>query len=548
MILPLLLSLPTAAAIICAYPGGEPLKVTITSVSGRSVFLDRGRGAGITPGLRVHLYPPGSPGIEVIIADATTNSSRIDIPEGMELPPVGTPGDLDLPEPKPPEQIAEPAKPATPAHPPWTRKEEPRAADQPLLAPAYARPAKDRPMTIHGQIYSQLQLMLDRGGGRESTYELDRIGTRLNITNPFGQGGRIQFAGDFDRRAVTVQDGQGRSESNLTLDRLSYAIGGEQYSSYRAEGGRFISIYLPEIGLMDGVEGALLLESGLKIGAGIGAYPDSTPERRTGDEFGFHIFADFQPLGPEHLDAVIGYQKTWHKGGLDRDVLIGRISCMPTKELWLYGSAKVDVYTSDDTIKETGPQLTEAWAQARYTFSPRTGVSAAASHYTWPDTKLNEYRYIPPELIRTGRVDRFDLTGWQEIVKDVRLTGRGNYWTDQRGNGYGGEGDVDWDKAFDLPVAVHGAVFYDQASYNEGMGFRAEVRPSSGDIQWFAGYEFYQYRFTGLISDDGSRIRHTLRAGVGWQMGSWYYNLTADHYFGDSEDAFSLGAFIEYRF
>lgn len=549
MSLPLVFALPMAAAIVAHYPDGEPLKVIVTSVSGRSVFLDRGRGAGITPGLRVHLYPPGGASIDVIVADATSNSCRVDIPESVELPPVGTTGELDLPEPtKPPEQVAEPAPKQPPAHPPWTRKEEPRGTDQPLLAPAYARPAKERPPTVHGQFYSQFQLMLDRGGGRQSTYELDRIGTRITVTNPFGQGGRVLFAGDFDRRVATVEDGQGQTDSNLNLDRLSYAIGGEQYSSYRAEGGRFISIYLPEIGLIDGIEGAVLFENGLKLGGGAGAYPEPTPERRSGDELGLHIFASYQPKGDSYLDATLGYQRTWHEGGADRDVLIGRISCNLTKELWLFGSAKVDIYSADDANKTAGPQLTEAWAQARYSFTPRSGVSASASHYTWADTKQNEFRLIPPDLIRTGRVDRFELTGWHEVVKDVRLTGRGNYWVDQLSTGYGSEADVDWDKAFDLSLSLHGAVFYNQSSYTDGMGFRTEIRPSSGDFQWFAGYEFYQYRSTGMLSDDSYHIRHTLRAGLSWQMGQWFYNLTADHYFGESEDAYSLGAFVEYRF
>ena len=59
--------------------------------------------------------------------------------------------------------------------------------------------------------------------------------------------------------------------SRFLLDRLSYRMGGEQYSPYRLEIGRFTSFYLPEVGTVDGAEGALVLEDGLSIGGAVGA-------------------------------------------------------------------------------------------------------------------------------------------------------------------------------------------------------------------------------------------------------------------------------------
>ncbi len=537
------------AMTLAAARAGDPLRVTVASASGRSVFLDHGRGAGITPGLRIRLYPPGGTTLELVIADATTNSARVDIPDGVTLPPLGTVGELDLPEPVKPESKPEKPKAAVPEHPPWTRKDEPRAPDQPLLAPAYSKPSKDRPPAYHGRFFTQFQYSADRSGDLGSDYLLARLGARVYATNPFGQGGKLQFAGSIDRRSVSVEDGQNSSDDDLTIDRLSYAIGGEKYSSYRLEGGRFMSIFLPELGLVDGVEGAIQFEGGVRIGVGGGSYPGAFPDRETGDDLGVHVFADYQSDSDDHMAATLGFQKTWHEGAADRDVLIGRISLMPVKSVWLFGSAKVDINTPGDDVKSAGPHLTEAFAQARWSPDRTGGVSVSFSHFTYPDIQRNEFQALPVELIQTGRVDRADLTAWYEIVKDLRLTGRANYWSDQRGDGYGGGLDADWDKALDLPASLHAGTFFTSGSYSDTMGFRVEARPGTGDIRGLVGYEYLRYSAVGLIGgSDDDHVRHTVRGGLSVQYGQWFYNLTADHYFGETEDAYSLGLYVEYRF
>jgi hypothetical protein len=91
-------------------------------------------------------------------------------------------------------------------------------------------------------------------------------------------------------------------------------------------------------------------------------------------------------------------------------------------------------------------------------------------------------------------------------------------------------------------------VFYTQGSFTKGMGFRTEIRPRRGDIQLFIGYEFFRYTTVGSVESTDWLIRHTIRAGLSFPIGNWYVNLTADHYFGNNENSYNLGTYVEYRF
>ena len=63
-----------------------PVRVAITSVSGRDVFIDAGSAAGITPGLHVRFFPTGAPPFEAVVADVSSGSARVQL-SGATLPP-----------------------------------------------------------------------------------------------------------------------------------------------------------------------------------------------------------------------------------------------------------------------------------------------------------------------------------------------------------------------------------------------------------------------------------------------------------------------------
>ena len=533
----------------------EALKrdVRVTSVSGNSVFLDAGRDLGIEPGATVVLFLPEGGQVEVIVRDVSANNARAELPAGAEIPTIGTRGELYVAPPDPDEYDQEtkgtygPDSESTPEHPPWVRQEGQRDEDMPLLAPAFATQLKERPMDIHGRLFTDHRFTHDGGGSRSNNFYIGRVGAWLEVTNPFKQGGRLLFSGDLDYRGA---DSSFDSESDVRVrvDRLSYAIGGQEYSPYRVELGRFYSTYLPEIGLVDGAEGTLRFKNGWEIGAALGSFPVAFPERDTGEDFGFYLFANYVSEAAHQLRGTIAYQQTWHQGAPDRNLLLGRISARPLPWLWVFSRARIDIYGPSDDLKSGSAGLTEFFLQTRFTPGPDWGGSLSYIHTTWPQLRRKEFDRLPDRLVSDGHVDRITASSWYRLSKIVRVSGRANYWLDQDNNGYGLQFGTDLKNLWDDSSNLHAAIYYNSAAFTDGIGFRLRARETIDSWRFSLGYEVFHYTSSGSIGANRSFTRHTFTGDVSWTYGSWYYGVNGSYHFGQDENAISLGIIAEYRF
>ncbi len=536
--------------------GEEPviLQVTVTSTSGTSVFIDKGSSQGVVAGLSVRLSPPEGAPVTAVVRFVSTNRARADLPPGIDVPPIGTRGEIEVPaaprrQPGPldtPDK-ATPDKQA-PAHPPWTRDMSQDGKDAPLLAPTQGQRAEDRPIQITGRVYFNSLYTHDQSAGRNDDFYTGRLGTSAEAANPFGLGGRLMFDGEVNNRSQFLTDGENSFEYDGQVEILSYAIGGQDYVPYRVEVGRFYSIYLPELGLVDGAEGSLHLENGLLIGVGGGLYPLSSEDPEWGEDYGVHLFVNYESDTPGRFSGILGYQKTWHKGEEDRDQILGRVNSRIGDKLWIYGSIRVDVYGQDDKIKGQGIELTEMWTQVRYTPDPRYGGSVSYSLFRWPELMRDQFAALPVAIITDGQVDRVNFSGWNKVSDTVRLSGKFDLWEDQNDSGTGGELRTDWnDRKTDWP-SISATVFFTEGSFNAGEGFRTEGRKTIKSADVFLGYEFFSYDVETMTGGQDTLIRQLVRSGVSWASGKWYYSVTGDHYFGDTDDEYTLGTFISRRF
>jgi hypothetical protein len=82
------------------------LQVHVTSASGRFVYLDLGRDAGIAPGQIVRLFVPGAVEVQATVRSVSATSSRAELPPGVASPPVGSRGEIETPKPKPSSEIS----------------------------------------------------------------------------------------------------------------------------------------------------------------------------------------------------------------------------------------------------------------------------------------------------------------------------------------------------------------------------------------------------------------------------------------------------------
>ncbi len=524
------------------------LDTTVVTVSGRSVYINAGKRAGVVAGARVVFRLANGDKVESVIVDVSASSARAELEESLTLPAVDDKAEVEIPSPQtqdtqqPTEEP--PAKPV-PEHPPWQLNEGTRDPNTPLLAPAFGTRPEDRPMSIHGRVFATMRGNKDLENDTNSSYM--RLGTWIEAKNPFGKGGRLLFEGDADYRNTDA--GSDGSDTNARIQRLSYAWGTDQHSPYRAEVGRFYSYSLPEIGLVDGAEASLRLENGWSIGAGGGLYPLPDESLTSGDDYGAHVFADYRADGKDSwMQGTIGFQQTWHEGEVDRSLLIGRVNARPTKDLFLFGSVMIDLYGSEDTVKSELADITQLVAQVSYNISKETGVNGTVTRTTWPELKRNEYVNLPPELVRDGYVDRVSGSWWRKFGKDWRLTARGHAWWDQDREGLGGEVAVDWYSQDTSNSSLYGALYFEDSSYTTGAGVRLQAQRDLGPTRIFVGYDGFSYTTDTLADTDNNFLRHLLRADVSWSSGSWYFDIDMSYTLGDNEHAISLGATAHYRF
>lgn len=528
------------------------VQVHVTSASGRDIFLDLGRDAGLRQGQTVRLYPPGQAEVRAIVRAVSASSARAELMPGLTAPPVGTRGEVEVPKQPAASQPTQTQKPATggarpvPAHPPWQQPVDPLRPDQPLLVPTFGQKPDERPMTFDGRGFLSTQWSRDDGGDRSNDYMITRAGFAGVVENAGGYGERTRFAGELDDRRVT-SPGENDEDTRPRLDQLSTQFGTEHWSPYGVEVGRFMSQHLPELGLVDGIEGVMRFQDGVRAGAGVGSYPRPFPNRQSGDDVGLHAFVDYTSDERRTFAGAVGVQKTWHRGAPDRDLLILRAEGHPGDGVTLFSSAKVDWYTSGDTRKSSGPEVTEFLAQARWDGST-TGVGATVSHFAWPDLLRQEYQDLPDELVRNGKVDRLSPSGWWRVRPDVRLTGRFDVWNDQDDSGTAYELGCDWSNVLESGTNVTVQWFQSQGGAQSGPGLRLLAQRQVGDVFVTAGYRWYDYEVEGLLAGPENYVRQSIDVGAAWTVGQCDLSLQLEHWFGDLENAYAIGLYAQWRF
>lgn len=558
---------PGAAAGLRGRAGAPPsvrrLGVRITAASGGSVYLDKGREAGLQAGDTVLLYPPGAAAVEAIIASVSRRSSRVEVPPGAPTLGVDDRGEVLVPlsrdtppaaPPAPQDGSAAPttpgdAPPATPPdHPEWTAPPEDWDHSQPLLAPAFSRTPEEKPTLLRGRVYFLGQNNWDEEHG-SSEFTSARLGTEVFVDNPFHKGGQLHFDGETNLRR-TVLDDDSDQTIRSRIDRLSYAWGGTREEPLAVEVGRFLQNEFPEFGVLDGVETTLRTEHGGRIGASFGYMPEPFPRMETGKDLQVALYYRTDSGDPRDVILGVATQATWHEGDADRNLFVGTLDWNPTDELSFYGAAWVDYYGAEDDIKTTNLQLTNLRLNGVYRIAPGTGVGAHVSQSRWPELLSNEFASATAEEILDNETTRVGVSAWHELSEHVRLDTRLDRWEDQ--NDTGGSGNVRIalrDLLYERgEVAVD--VFRSIGSYTDTTGLRLSANRSFGDgtfavISW----ETAENDNEGADVDDANLDQQTLRASLDMMLDlTRSLSIFVERRTGDEQDSKNLGVFFQQRF
>ena len=554
------------------------VEAAVSALSGGSVYLDRGRAAGLATGDRVTF--PGPTAAEGIVRAVSRSSSRVEMLAGSDAPAIGARAEIEVPaerlrapEPAPsarpprddrapqdappapasapprtPTDAASSAPPAAPpAHPQWTHPPENWNDELPLLAKALGVEPEDRARAWSGRAYLRWNATTDeRGGGR--SYHLGTLGFDGRLENPFGRGGALEIDAAAYERVVDLSDGDD-SDTRPLLRRLSYAFGGTEDDRDRVEIGRFLHDEFPELGVVDGVEWTRRYGTGAsRFGFSAGGLPEPFPSMRSFESVGVALDHRWVPDEDERLSVGTAYQNTWFRGEQDRNLFLATLDWKASRDLSLHGSAWVDWYGPGDEVKE-GFELTELRASATRRIGSTSGIGLSLVHVRWPELLRREFRSVTPEQLEENEVERLSLSGWHAFAPRVRANARVDGWRDQDDAGTNAEVGVAvrdwlWDEG-----EVGASAFWADGTYSSGPGLRLSATKgferASANVAW----QIVDYEQKGFVGEQGSLAHHSIFAGLDFEIGErWDLSLLGDWRFGDELEGYGIGLTLQARF
>jgi hypothetical protein len=535
------------------------VEVQCTALAGDGVYLDQGRERGIEPGDALRLFPPDGPARSGRIVSVSRTSSRATLPAGLDGLDVGVRGVVLVPKKRlsAPPPAAEPAAPLPPAvapatperpapeHPPWTSPPEEWSQDTPLLAPAHGVAPEDRPRRFDGLLYTGADWTDDEAGDEAREFFATTTGLEGRVQNPFGRGGELGFDAEWFARS-SESGGESERESKLRLDRLSYAWGGMRGERDRGEVGRFLQREFPEFGFLDGLEYARGSSGAGLLGASVGFLPEPDDFFRTGDDLQAALFGRYVSGESRRFTLGAGYQKTWHEGEADRDVVATQLELHLGPSSTLFASGLVDLYTSGDQLKDSGPELTQLFFNASHRTAGGHGVGLFASRFRFPELLRNEFDEVTAEEIADSVNDRYGADGWLALGSSLLLYGRAEQWSDQQDSGGGGRARATWRDAFGAGSPLALEAYGSSGKFSHTLGLRASGRMRLEFGTLGLSWDSTEYDQEGV---DEALLQHAVRADLDLALGRhWFLAVYAESHFGEEQDALSLGFVLQRAF
>ncbi len=542
-VLLLLAALPAEAA--AQEAGAVRVSARVTSSSPGLVGLDRGSGAGLEPGDRVRLFPLGSPTLEGRVQSVSDRTATVQLDDAQARVDIGSRAEVLVPADRFAEPEAGPGGDA-PTHPPWTRQPDEWEQGMPLLAKSKGREPAARPTEIHGRFFTSVDRVSDDERDRSSLY--GRAGTDLRADNPFGRGGRFHLDVEFLHRVDAQPGGPDETASRVRLDRLSWAVGGDRHTPTRWEAGRFLHDAFPEFGVMDGVDGSFAVSGTDRLGASLGYLPELSGDFTTGEDLASTFYWSHASGEDRRFRAGAGFQKSWHEGEADRDLLLAKLSLTPRSGFQLYSTAWLDLYGSEDTAKSSGAELTQLFTSAGWRAENGDGFRVGFSRLRFPQTLRLQLNQLTLGELADNQTDRVDVSGWKRVSDGLRLTASLDSWSDEDDSGGGGRLRADWRELLaggDLGATL----FFNQGQFSDVSGLRLDADWATGLGWWRVSWETALLTQVGFVGGQEELLQHA--AELSWDLAGasdWSLSSYLELRFGDELGSTTLGFFLQNRF
>ncbi|MEM8710202.1 MAG: hypothetical protein AAGG01_04565 [Planctomycetota bacterium] len=571
------LTASAAAPSVAALPQAktEEVNARVTSfVPGTGIVIDRGIRDGLEIGDRVIFTDRGGrqhfgliTELEGRVATVRSEDTSFTAEPGtratvlvpasrFEDPAPKTPSKVPVPKPSTPESDGsseESAKTAPLTDDRWSRPDDGFTMDMPLLAEVNAVPPDRRASKITGRQYLSFDRIVDTEDERGDSFL--RFGGAAYGENLFGLGGILHLDAEQNYRKTQLPDANDESESTFRLDRLSYTLGGNRHDWRRLRFGRFLQDSMPEFGVLDGASFSQRLDSGDSYGGSVGFLPEPDQDQQSFEDFQLAAWYRWVADEREILSLTGGYQKTWHNGTRDRDLVVLKSQYVPAEGWNVFGSAWVDIYGVNDLVKDSGPTLTYALIDARRRFDNDLVLNLDYRHQEYPELRRNEFPPVGLPQIQDAHVDRLGgtISRWtkggatEELAKRVYL--RAGAWADEEDSGGDGEVGVDLYDLFADDARLDLAFFASESKFSSLYGARVRFGRYGPRRSWSLQYEIRQNDVTGFDNNVDGLYQHRARGSYElFRASGVSASFSGEVQFQDREDQLFLGLFLQRSF
>jgi len=249
------------------------------------------------------------------------------------------------------------------------------------------------------------------------------------------------------------------------------------------------------------------------------------------------------------VSFAFGYQKSWHRYEVDRDLVVLKGRYLPLQGWDLHGALWIDFYSSGDDLKDESVEVTRGNLFVARRWEKRGGVEAFFDHEEYPETLRRELpQQIQPLTLIEAHQDRASLHAWIDTGSTrwfTRVTG----WVDEQREG----GAVELGMVLDGLLAAKSrttlALFDVQGVTSTVVGARIEHGATTSWGRLDLLYELGFVHHEGFPNDRDDLLQHRLAALATRGIGSgWDATFFADGTLWDDHLSFGVGIYVQRMF
>ena len=535
--------------------GLDRVELRVTSTGpGSVVTVDRGKRDKVAVGDRVTFHARGGATHHGTVVHVDERSARVELRNKKVLPPAGTRGEVAIPrarfaseaEPQEPERKTEEKAPegVGEKHEPWENTDSEFTQDKPLLAGMKPVRPEERARRLQARAYLIAEITENPEG--DFTNSFVRLGTDVVYENLFGHGGVLDVNVELDYLTEGQNDNEGM---DLLVQRFSYTLGGTRFRPMRWAFGRFLQDGMPEFGVLDGAEWSKRRANGHSYGASLGFMPEPDDDFDSLSDGQIAAWYGFVSGPDERLTLRGGYQKTWHDGQPDSDLLVVNARFIPGTGWDFHGTIWVDFYTGSDNIKGSGLEITQAIASLVRRGANGSGFDLTFLHQRFPEILRNgEFEPLLAAEIANNRLDRLSLDLWWWMTQKLEIHGFLSGWNDEDGSGGAAEFGVQLRDLLFQGSHADLTGFASAAQFEDVFGVRGSLGRATQKGSWEVFYEISNRHKLNFPNDRDDIIQHRFRLTVTIYRNTWDVSAYGEGVLYDDQLTWTLGVTLQKDF